>query len=219
MKSAFLLLLIITTTPLAFSQTPSSSESPGACNLTFAQVPAIRGLKLGMSLNEALALFPGFSDDNNVKQISNIAKDPLPRSFNPGGDGYGLLSLQMPLRSDPTNPQFTGINYLYLRFFDEKLVSFKLGYSTTIWNNVEEFMTKLVEAYKLPTARAWSLGSQTSRELLCKDFSLKIFASVGSVGDSQLHIDLLRSGWDHIQRQQQERRAAAISKAQRDFKP
>lgn len=218
MKSAFLLLLIITATPLAFGQIPSPSESTSVCNLTFAQLPAIRGLKLGMSLNEVMALFPGVSDDDVVRGRLNNAKRPLPPSFTPGSDGYGLVSIQVSLSSYP-NPNFTGIYNVQLQFFDEKLISLYLSYSATIWNNADELVGKLVEAYKLPGIVAWSSNNTNQRGLQCKDFSLGISASVGSIGDSSLQLTLLKSGWDDIRRQQQERRAAAIAKAQRDFKP
>lgn len=219
MKSAFLLLLIVTATPSAFGQASSPSESVGVCNLTFAQAPAIRGLKLGMSLNEVLALFPGSSEDDYVKRQLSNAKEPLPPTFNPGGEAYGLASLGVPPPLSQNNPKFTGISSISLTFFDEKLVSLYLSYSTMIWHNSDEMLTKLIEAYRLPSAGAWSGNSQTNRELLCKDFSLNIHASVGSVGNSQLVLNLLKPGWNVIHRQQQERRTAAILKAQRDFKP
>lgn len=219
MKSAFLLLLIITATPLGFGQTSNPSESVSVCNLTSAQLPAIRGLKLGMPLNEVLALFPGAGDDDNVKHQLSNAKGSLLSGFAPGNDGYGLASLQIHLPSYSSNPKFTGIGNIHFRFFDDKLISLSLAYSKTIWNNADEFVAKLAEAYKLPSASAWLPKRETSRELRCKDFSVNIHAAVGSLSESSLSLTQLESGWDDIRRRQQERRTAAIVQAQRDFKP
>ncbi len=66
MKYAALLTLLTCVSLVTFSQTPGGSSSPTQkCSLTHAQSPEIRGIRLGMTAEQLLALFP---DDITVNE-------------------------------------------------------------------------------------------------------------------------------------------------------
>src|SRR6266403_280708 len=71
----------------------STEQSSSNCSLTMAAAPAINGLKLGMTSEEVLALFPGSKDDPDVRRY-------LVRSPDQFGDAELVIR---PSRYQPKN--------------------------------------------------------------------------------------------------------------------
>jgi hypothetical protein len=65
MKRPLLLAIVFGAASVVPGQTPSTTA--GACKLTMAKAPAIRGLRLGMTIDQTLALFPGAQADSDVR--------------------------------------------------------------------------------------------------------------------------------------------------------
>ena len=68
MNRTLLTLLVIVFIPVAVgAQTAGQSSTPTECTLTLDKSPTIRGLKLGMTAEQLLALFPGSSENSNAQ--------------------------------------------------------------------------------------------------------------------------------------------------------
>ena len=165
LASGIILTLIV---PTSYAQTAESK-----CTAQMAKSLNIRGLQLGMTTEELLALFPGASDRQDVK--SNLAR----------ADGYpnfGGVSLSFG-RDDQwrslNQERFTGISSIGVTLFDGQLVRFSVGYigfeqGGASWDNFDQWITKLNETLKLPESRYW-IGER----LMCE--GIEISASPGSL--------------------------------------
>src|SRR2546430_6621774 len=150
-------------------QTANSTEQGNAtCSLTMAVAPVLNGLKLGMTPDEVLALFPGSTDDPEIK--SN-------RSRPPGKMGESELVVR-PYKFE-SKEKFTGISQITFGFLDGRVSSLTIGYSGPQYSHVDQFVTKFVEGTNLPPANQWQayVGMDTQlKTLRCQDFEIRIFA-------------------------------------------
>src|SRR5882724_2507551 len=71
MKQLLLVALILGAVSSAFAQTANTST--GECKLTQAQAPAIRGIRLGMSVDQVLAQIPGSEADSDL--LARLSRD------------------------------------------------------------------------------------------------------------------------------------------------
>jgi hypothetical protein len=58
---------------LAFSDFVAYGQT-GACSIKLDQAPSLRGIKLGMSLNQVLVLIPGSREDSDVTASLDTAR-------------------------------------------------------------------------------------------------------------------------------------------------
>lgn len=72
MKYLFLLTVVTCFALPTVGQTPSGSSADSRCSLTREQAPEIRGIRLGMSTDQILGMFP---DDTNRQRITEAIKD------------------------------------------------------------------------------------------------------------------------------------------------
>jgi hypothetical protein len=69
MKKALLIALVLGSVSTATAQTSNIGASgAGECKLKLSQAPAIRGIHLGMTANEVLAVFPGAEKNVELRQ-------------------------------------------------------------------------------------------------------------------------------------------------------
>lgn len=157
--------------PAAVSQqdpTPAIAPvSKSTCTLTTVQGPDINGVRLGLTTQQVLDLFPGSKDDAEVRApaekltplgISNFALRP---------EKYGA------------EKDFVGINQFTFNFLDKRLSSFTAGYGGPQWKNVDEFVAKFSEGKTLPPLEAWEayVGLDTQlKTLRCDGFEISVFA-------------------------------------------
>ncbi|MGH9854420.1 MAG: hypothetical protein ACREBD_31635 [Blastocatellia bacterium] len=163
--SGIILTLII---PIAYAQTAESK-----CTAQMAKSLNIRGLRLGMTTEELLALFPGASDRQDVK--SNLASaNEYPN--------FGVVRLSF-IRGDESRSlnqeRFTGISNVNVVLFDGRIVELSITYlrfeeGGASWDNFDQWITKLNETLKLPESRYW-IGNH----LMCE--GIQIWASPGSL--------------------------------------
>ncbi|HEU4794900.1 MAG TPA: hypothetical protein VFT02_04670 [Pyrinomonadaceae bacterium] len=169
MKYPLVLTFVACVALLTGSQTPSSSSAGSTCTLTPQQAPEIRGLRLGMSAEQLLTLFPDEANRSRIIEAVRISKQP---------ELYGVGNLDL-VGNEKDNPRFSGVNYFSIRLLDERVTSFHIGYKPVEWKSVDQFVTKLSEGLRLPNL-PWERGNDSS-VLKCKGFKLEayVFQSSG----------------------------------------
>ena len=180
------------------------------CTAKFLQSLTIRGLHLGMAADEVLALFPGASERQDIKEI--LAK----------ANGYphwgfaGLSFVRNDIYAALRKEQFDGVESISVSLFDERLVSFSIYYSGygsggAAWDSTNQFVSKTAGMLQLPTLENWvSNGSQMRLE--CGGPRISIFSS----GDSNSSISISDLRYQSIM---QERERARRETRRQEFKP
>ena len=146
----------------------STEQSNANCSLTMAAAPVLNGLKLGMTPDEVLALFPGSKDDAEVKSILSRPLSPL-----------GVSELVIRPAKFESKEKFTGINQITFSLLDGRVSSFTVSYNGPAYAHVDQFVTKFVEGTNLPPPDQWQayIGLDNQLKILtCKDFEIRVFA-------------------------------------------
>jgi hypothetical protein len=182
---------------------------PPKCNLTLAQAPVFRGIRLGMSTDELLALFPRSKEQFHIIQALSNAEA-----------NYGVVYLDF--RSDiyPENKAMfsNNINSYSVTLFDGRVVRFGVSYNFPLQNNRKPnwtYMTwipKLSEIYNLPKPEDWvGAPDVNNANIACQGFQMQVSA----YGEST-SISIIGRPYDE---QIKQRREAASEQLRRDFKP
>lgn len=174
------------------------------CTLTEATAPSVRGLKLGMSAQQLLGLFPGVAKKKEMKDVIERAKsatsaDPVVLGFDPAADGDAK--------------QFAGVESVSAELYKAKVVDFSVQYGGATWTSVDEWIGKLSEAFKLPAAREWTSGTgETPNKVLrCNDIVIEASIQGGSAS--------IRIRNPVYMREMEERMKAADEKRRQQVKP
>jgi hypothetical protein len=207
MKYVFAVTILITATGFVYSQQTAVPSTQ--CSLKLAQSPAIRGIKLGMTLDEVLALFPGSRYDEYIKnEIANVGfysgVETLPR--------FGVVHFGVTPAQYSTKQKFADIESLSFTFLDDRLVVYGVQYSRPPWPKLDEFIDKVAGAFHLPAADKWTSENSLRKNLECDSFRLQAFTRDGRAGL------ILRTDDDPVVTQR-ERRAASEAEARREFRP
>jgi hypothetical protein len=151
------------------AQTSSASgqEKP-TCQLTLAGAPDIKGLRLGMTAEEVLALFPGSKEDAGVR--ASLAAPP---------GKFGTSDFLVRPEKYESKDKFSGVNQITFRLLDGRVSTFTVGYNGPEYSHVDKFVAKFIEGTSLPAADQWEayVGMDNSLKMLkCTDFELRVFA-------------------------------------------
>lgn len=210
MKRMFLTATIFALAVLPdYSQAQTTSSGMSPCKLAVGQAPAIRGVKLGMKIEDVLAMFPGSAEKDQIKsEIGNI--DGYPK--------FGLTSIYITPWEYSTKDRFAGIDDFRLVVLDARVVKYQVEYASPpnapSWRNVSDFINKLADSFKLPPAINWDEDQNTpyQRKLRCDGFQLE-------ASNLNLRGTLTVSTPESASKKQQERRAAFEENLRREFKP
>lgn len=153
--------------------TPAQPNSPaisdqGPCSLVMDQAPVMNGLRLGMTVEEVLALFPGSKEDPEVS--SDLSKP---------ASQFGTSSFIIRPDKFESKERFAGISQITFTLLDRRVSRFYVGYNGPAWEHVDKFVTKFTEGTNLPAADGWEayVGMDTQMKTLkCQDFEVRIFA-------------------------------------------
>jgi len=209
MKRIFLAGIYTIIATSAYGQTQTTPPAISPCTLAAAKAPAIRGVKLGMKIDDVLVLFPGSAENDEIK--SAIAK----------ADGYpnfGIVNIFVGPREYSTKDRFAGIADFRFVFFDGRVDQYEVEYESPpngpAWRRVDDWVTKLVDAFGLPAATDWTVDQNISsrKSLKCDGFQLQ-------ASNLNFRGNLRVSTLDPPYKKQQERRAAYEEKLRREFKP
>jgi len=146
----------------------AGKEQKGNCPLTISTAPVLKGLRLGMTPDEVLALFPGSQDDAEIK--ANLARPVSP---------FGVSELIIRPGKFESKDRFAGISHITFGLLDGRVASFTIGYNGPAYSSVDQFVTKLVEGTSFPPADQWQVypGMETQlKTLQCQDFEVRVFS-------------------------------------------
>src|SRR5205085_2195165 len=146
----------------------STEQSSSNCSLTMAAAPVLNGLKLGMTPDEVLALFPGSKDDPEVRSI--LSRPPTQ---------LGVSELLIRPAKFESKEKFAGIGHITFNLLDGRVSTVNVGYNGPVYSHVDQFVTKFVEGTNLPPPDQWQayVGMDTQLKILtCKDFEIRVFA-------------------------------------------
>lgn len=152
--------------------TNSNAQEKPKCQLTLAGVPDVKGLRLGMTTEEVLALFPGSKEDAEVS--SEVSRPP---------GQFGVSSFLIRPEKYESKDKFAGITQITFTFLDGRVSTFHVGHNGPEYSHVDKFVAKFVEGTDLPAADQWEayVGLDNSLKILkCTDFEIRVF--VGGQG-------------------------------------
>ncbi|HXG64456.1 MAG TPA: hypothetical protein VNO70_05070 [Blastocatellia bacterium] len=198
MKSLLLVAFVLTMAVEASGQTAGTAAAEPECELTIKQSPTIRGIRLGMTLEEALDQFPG------------IKESGLSQST----DKFGLSSARILADQYPDKERLKGVQFIYLQLFDNRIFSFSVHYAGPEWRGVDEFISRLSGPLKLPAANHWEPYHSSSHQKTLNCQGWKITASTS--GSSSSITVFSEAAIDKIV---EERREAEKEKKRQAFKP
>jgi hypothetical protein len=145
----------------------ASGQDKPKCQLTLAGAPYIKGLRIGMTADEVLALFPGSKDDAEVR--SSLSRPP---------SQFGQSSFLVRPEKYESKDKFAGISHITFTLLDGRLANFSLGYNGPEYSHVDKFVAKFIEGTTLPAADQWEayVGMDNSLKILkCTDFEINVF--------------------------------------------
>lgn len=209
MKRIFLIAIGALMAVSAYGQAQTSPPTTPPCTLKIAQAPAVRGVKLGMTIEEVLALFPGSAENDRIK--SSIAKpDDYPN--------FGVVAIFVNPGEYSTKNRFAGIADFSFLCLDGRIVEYHVDYQELpggpIWHRVDDFIAKVADSFKLPPVTNWDRDQNLSSRKTLKCDGFQVQASAGySAGR------LTVSTPDLPHKKQQERLEAYEEKLRREFKP
>lgn len=173
--------------PSASTPVPATPAAP-QCVLPLEKAPVIRGLRLGMSFDDLLALFPGKPDRWADKDtIKNVDKPPH----------YGAAKLMFqPRQSSENGGIFEGVSWYQIIVFDGKVSEIGVSYSPTASQSVfwtdESWIAKLSETFGLPAMASWQGKGQ--KQLACNGFELKTWVSSSDERNTAVPFKLSHQG-------------------------
>lgn len=153
------------------SATQASPTSPEKqpCTLNLTQAPEIKSLKLGMTTDEVLAVFPGSKDDPEMR--TQLSRPPTQ---------FGATELAIRPHVLATQPDFSGLSRITFSLLDGRVSSLSVHYNGPQWPHVDKFVEKLVGEMNLPPSEQWEAyaGQDTQlKTLTCADFSIRVNAA------------------------------------------
>ncbi len=159
----------------------SSSQSSGNCQLSMAGAPNIKELKLGMTPDQVLALFPGSKDDDEVRK--HLSQPP---------SKFGVSDFIIRPEKFGSKEKFKDVTQITFNLMDGRVAAFTVGFNGPEYTHVDEFVRKFIEGTNLPPVEEWQgyEGMDTQLKMLaCKDFEVRVF--IGGEG-GKLNYVLMR---------------------------
>ncbi|HKY04872.1 MAG TPA: hypothetical protein VJQ56_08280, partial [Blastocatellia bacterium] len=208
MKRYFMALALTLLTVSAHQQMTNAQVAQSRCSLTEANAPNVRGIKLGMSTEQLLALFPGSGERADIKEALNRART---------ASGNEAVQLSFEPATYSTKDKFAQVDQVSATIHKGRVVSFIVAYTGPpngpTWRTVDEWVAKLSESLSLPGGQAWSLKpSETPIKVLkCSGVEIEA-AAVGGSGS-------VRVSNTDIQKEAPQTSNADQEKKRREFKP
>jgi hypothetical protein len=147
--------------------TTSTAHERTACTLGLSEAPAINRLKLGMTADEILAVFPGSKDDAELRSALAKPRGPL------GNSSFLLTPSKYENAAD-----FKEISRITFNMLDGRVSSFTMNFNGPEWPHVDKFVEKFVEGKNLPAADQWEAYAGMENQmktLTCTAFSIRVF--------------------------------------------
>lgn len=199
---AFFALAFVTMSAISQASNPHPAQT--RCNLTEATAPSVRGLRLGMTTQQLLALFPGITKKKEMKEVIEKAKSAT---------GAEAVYLGFDPATDGDAQQFAGVESVAAAVVKARVVTFNVQYGGANWRTVDEWIAQVSETLKLPGARDWALGPSEHPNKVLQCDGIEIEAGVQGGGAS---LRVTNTGYF---KSIEEQGKAAEEKKRRDSKP
>ena len=188
----------------AYGRATGEPSAQAACALTEANSPAVRGIRLGMGVDQLAALFPGSSKRREIRDALDRAK---------ASNGNELVTLIFDPAMDGGGDRFAGVVSVSARVHGGHVVAFNVFYAGTAWGSIDEWVGKLAEAYGLPTAARWVAGPSESpnKVLACNGIEVEAALQGGGSSIAVRNAAQIKGADD--------RTNAAEERKRREFKP
>ena len=185
-------------------QTAGTPSQP--CRLKPSQAPAVRGVKLDMTVDELVSLFPGLDERINLKQRVSQAE---------GYSSFGYLVFDIDPSSYSTKDKFAGIGHYRFQLFDRRVVTLYVYYPSfptgARWQNIDDLVQRFANSLHLPNAQDWTYEGSTQKRLTCDGFEIVV-----SSANDRAQITFDNPQWVQTQK---ERLTALEEQKRREFKP
>lgn len=144
---AFFALAFVTMSAISQASNPQPAQT--RCNLTEATAPSVRGLRLGMTTQQLLAVFPDITKKKEMKDAIEKAKSAT---------GLEAVYLGFDPATDGDAQQFAGVESVSAGLVRARVVDFTIQYIGATWRTIDEWVAKVSEALKLPGKGDWATG-------------------------------------------------------------
>ena len=171
------------------------------CPATEADSPSVRGIRLGMTVDQVLALFPAGIKRKEVKDAVEKAKaakssETVYISFNPA--------------TDSGDQQFAEVGAVSVGTHKGRVVDLGVQYVGPAWNSIDEWIGKLSEAFNLPSARDWVAGPDETPNKVLKCGGIEIEGEIqGGGGSIRIrNTEYLKGMEEHTNAQEEKKKRA-----------
>ena len=155
--------------------TVTSQPAQPRCSLTEANSPSVRGLRLGMTAEQVIALFPGSAKNKDMKPLLDKAKSTT---------GSETVYLSFDSSTSANKEKFADVASISVGFYKARVKDLDVDYVGTSWTNVDEWVAKLSETFKLPGLEAWVVGPSENPNKVLKCNGIEIEAATQGGGAS-----------------------------------
>lgn len=152
----------------------TSAQGKTPCTITLERAPDINGIRLGMTPDQVLALFPGSKTDPEVQNY--LSRPP---------SQFGVSELAIKPAKFESKEKFVGINQITFSLLDGRVSTFTVNYGGPEYADVDKFVAKFLVGKSLPAVEQWEAypGMETQlKTLKCDGFEVRVNAA-GSGGN------------------------------------
>lgn len=165
---------------VATISTNSQAQSQSRCYLTENNSPNVRGLRLGMSTQELLALFPG--------SASRWAKDPTKvreaRETGMAASSIEPFYVAFEAGTDAPKDQFADVDSVEVGLYKGRVTEFTVVYVGVEWSNIDTWLAKVSETLKLPAPKEWVVGPNETPNKILRCSGIEIEVAIQGGGSS-----------------------------------
>ena len=190
-------LILIAVAGAAGSSAAQYSQS--GCSLTAETAPAIRGVRLGMTPEQAVGLFSSSMKKNEIDEAIAKAKET-------GMHGMSMLTFPIP----PANGEGAS-GSLGVSFKDGRVAIIAAQYLEPAWESVDQWINKLSESLKLPGPKGWTASTSENPGKVLKCNGIQIEAGIMGSGGSVIISTTTGMMHDHS--------SSSPDKSRQTFKP
>jgi len=202
MKKTVIATLIVAwiTIPLYGKVTGQQSAQP-KCPATEADSPSVRGLRLGMTIDQVLALFPAAIKRKEAKPAIEKAK---------AANSSETVFISFDPATDSGKQQFVGVDAVSVGTYKGRVVDFSILYLGPTWKNIDEWIGKISEAFNLPSARDWVAGPDETPNKVLKCGGIEIEGAIqGGGGSIRIrNTEYLKGMEEHANAQEEKKKRA-----------
>ncbi len=158
-----------------YAQVASQPLAQSKCLLTETNAPNVRGLRLGMSVEQLVALFPASTKRKEAKEALDKAKaannnETVDFSFDPA--------------IEANKERFIGVEAVSVGIYKGRVQDFSVQYVGVSWTNIDEWIRKLSETLNLPGTPEWVVGPNESPNKVLKCSGIEIEGAIQGGGAS-----------------------------------